>query len=201
MERADVLVLSRRRIYIHILSPHMLNGFIPNRACLAFFSQICIENNEAECLFVLHVRRSDLYSSRRGQHIYIVLGNFTCALSHQTEKEDSCTGEWHVQSDHKILFTLINPVWPYYSPRALSPPSRPFSCLRRLCANALAALPEKIACARGEKKRPHVIQNHVQLWGLCDNCHSPKLYGVCALGYLMARRIMKKSWVYGWWKH
>lgn len=54
----------------------MLNG-LPNtqsawRACLVFFTQICIENNEAECLFV-HVcawTKSARGYSSWGQHIY-----------------------------------------------------------------------------------------------------------------------------------
>lgn len=72
-----------------------------------------------------------------------------------------------MQSDHKILFTLINPVWPYYSPRALSPPSQPFSCLRRLCANALAALPEKIACARVVRKNALMSFKTMCSFGAC----------------------------------
>jgi hypothetical protein len=55
---------------------------------------------------------SELYASRA-----------RAALLHANSdrKRRLCTGEWHVQSDHKILFTLINPVWPYYSPASLAP--------------------------------------------------------------------------------
>lgn len=136
--------------------PHMLNGFIPNRACLAFFSQICIENNEAECLFVLHVRRSDLYSSQGPT--FILCWGTSRARSRIRQKKrtlapvsDTCRAITKFYLHSLILYGLI--IVRALS-LSLSPPSRPFSCLRRLCANALAALPEKIACARGEKKRP-----------------------------------------------
>jgi hypothetical protein len=67
----------------------------------------------------------------------------------------------------------------------------------------------KRARARGEKKRPHVIQDHVrilQLWGLCDNCRSPPSFMVFVLfrafnGAADYEKECIRCWVYGRWKH
>jgi hypothetical protein len=50
------------------------------------------------------------------------------------------------------------------------------------------------ARARGEKKRPHVIQDHVRSFGACVIIAARRaLWCLYFLGHLMARRIMKKS--------